>query len=358
MGKEAGTPLPPLSSAKQPQQRPVFKSNAAGNHSTNGNGMDHMQETHRNFKDYVRIARPDHWIKNLFLLPGTFFACFLTARPMGLEQLLFLLTGLAATCLTASANYTINEWLDADSDRFHPTKKFRPCAAGKISAKLLLAEYLLLAAAGLLLSVRINRLFFIAEAALLAMGLVYNVPPLRAKDLPYLDVLTESVNNALRFLLGWFLVTDRYYPPVSIVLGFWFGGAFLMAVKRFSEYRMIRNPVLAGKYRKSFLHYSGQSLLISSFFYAMFSVFFLGVFLVKYRIELLLAIPFLCGLFCLYLSIGFKRDSAAQKPEKLFREKTLILYLICFLALVVALLFVDIPWLGVFLSTGLIGVGG
>lgn len=309
-------------------------------------------------KNYVKIARPDHWIKNLFLLPGSFFALFLTAQPWKGRQWLLLFLGFAATCLIASANYVINEWLDADSDRFHPTKKFRPFVTERMSVKILLAEYFLLLAAGLLLSVRVNRYFFMTEAALLIMGLVYNVRPLRVKDLPYLDVLSESVNNALRFLLGWFLITDRYYPPVSIVLGFWFGGAFLMAVKRFSEYRMIGDPVLAGKYRKSFRCYSEKSLLISSFFYAMISVFLIGVFLVKYRIELLLAVPFLCGLFCLYFYIGFKKDSAAQKPEKLFREKSLMLYLVCFLILVVALLFINIPQLGVFLNTDLIGVNG
>ena len=317
-----------------------------------------MQETHQHSElgNYIKIARPDHWIKNLFLFPGAVFAYFLTGLQMDWEKAGILLAGFAATCLIASANYVINEWLDADFDRFHPTKKYRPFVTERMSVKLLLLEYFLLSAGGLLLSVRINLCFLAAELALLAMGLIYNVRPLRLKDLPYLDVLTESVNNALRFYLGWFLVTDRYYPPVSIILGFWFGGAFLMAVKRFSEYRMIGDPALAGRYRKSFLHYSEKSLLISSFFYAMFSVFFTGVFLVKYRIELLLAIPFLCGLFCLYFSIGLKKDSAAQKPEKLFREKALMLYLICFLVLVVALLFVNIPQLGVLLSDSLIEV--
>ncbi|WP_326974936.1 UbiA prenyltransferase family protein [Caproicibacter sp. BJN0012] len=317
-----------------------------------------MQETHRpsELRNYIKIARPDHWIKNLFLLPGSFFAFFLTSQHMPWEKAAPLLIGLAATCLIASANYVINEWLDADFDRFHPTKKFRPFVTEQMSVRFLLLEYCLLCAGGLLLSARINRCFLTAELVLLAMGLLYNVRPLRLKDLPYLDVLTESVNNALRFYLGWFIITDRYYPPVSIILGFWFGGAFLMAVKRFSEYRMIADPALAGKYRKSFLHYSEKSLLISSFFYAMFSVFFLGVFLVKYRIELLLAVPFLCGLFCLYFSIGLKKDSAAQKPEKLFREKFLMLYLVCFLVLVVVLLFVNIPQLSVFLSDSLIEV--
>lgn len=317
-----------------------------------------MQETHQNseLRNYIKIARPDHWIKNLFIFPGSFFALFMASPRMDGEKALFLMSGFAATCLVASANYVINEWLDADFDRFHPTKKYRPFVTEQMSVKLLLSEYFLLAAAGLLLSAQINRLFLETELVLLAMGLIYNVRPLRLKDLPYLDVLTESVNNALRFALGWFLITDRYVPPVSIVLGFWFGGAFLMAVKRFSEYRMIGDAALAGKYRKSFAHYSEKSLLISSFFYAMFSVFFLGVFLVKYRIELLLAIPFLCGLFCLYFSIGLKKDSAAQKPEKLFREKFLMLYLFCFLVLVVVLLFVNIPQLGVLLSTNLIEV--
>lgn len=318
-----------------------------------------MQETRQTseLRNYIKIARPDHWIKNLFILPGSFFALFMTSAQISGKETALLLAGFFATCLIASANYVINEWLDADFDRFHPTKKFRPLVTERMSARLLLSEYFLLAAGGLSLSLCTNRYFLTTELVLLAMGLAYNVRPLRLKDLPYLDVLSESVNNALRFYLGWFLVTDRYLPPASIVLGFWFGGAFLMAVKRFSEYRMIADPALAGKYRKSFLHYSEKSLMISSFFYAMFSVFFLGVFLVKYRIELLLAIPFLCGLFCLYFYIGLKKDSAAQKPEKLFREKFLMLYVAAFLVLVTVLLFVNIPQLGVLLSTGLIGVG-
>lgn len=28
-------------------------------------------------KDYIKIARPDHWIKNLFIFPGTLFALLL-----------------------------------------------------------------------------------------------------------------------------------------------------------------------------------------------------------------------------------------------------------------------------------------
>jgi hypothetical protein len=124
-----------------------------------------------------------------------------------------------------------------------------------------------------------------------------------------------------------------------------------MAVKRFAEYRMIGDSGQAGLYRKSFLYYNEKTLLLSSFYYAMSSVFFCGIFMIKYRIELLFAIPVLCGLFCIYLNISYKPDSSVQKPEKLFREKGLMMYLVFFVILVITLLLVDIPFLKYFLQS-------
>ena len=78
--------------------------------------------------------------------------------------------------------------------------------------------------------------------------------------------------------------------------------------------------------------------------------------MVKYRIEYLLAMPFLFGLFCMYLYISFKEDSAVQKPEKLYREKKLLGFLLMFIAVLVALTFVDIPILDYYVEIRLIGV--
>src|SRR5690606_6353933 len=103
---------------------------------------------------------------------------------------------------------------------------------------------------------------------LLLMGILYNVQPFRTKDKPYLDVLSESFNNPLRLLLGWSILVHDGLPPSSILLAFWMGGAFLMAVKRYSEYRFIDDPARAGLYRNSFRYYSERTLLLSSFFYA------------------------------------------------------------------------------------------
>jgi hypothetical protein len=120
-----------------------------------------------------------------------------------------------------------------------------------------------------------------------------------------------------------------------------------MAIKRYAEYRFIADPVRAGLYRRSFRFYTEQSLLVSAFYYALSCAFFLGVFLIKYRIEFLLSMPFLALLFAWYLTIGMRTKSAAQNPERLYREKSFIAYVGALAVLITLLFFVDLPWLHV-----------
>lgn len=307
-------------------------------------------------KNYIKIARPDHWVKNAFILPGVAIAILLTDFSFSGKAVINLIVGFMSTCFIASANYVINEWLDAEFDKYHPTKKFRPVVSENMKFSLVMVEYALLIVLGLGLAYCVNMPFFFTELWLLVMGVLYNVKPIRTKDIPYLDVLSESINNMIRLMLGWFIINTTYQPPSSVLIGYWFGGAFLMATKRFAEYRMIGNPSVAGLYRKSFAHYSEVTLLVSSFFYAMCSTFFIGIFMIKYRIEYLLAMPFVFGMFCFYLFIAFKPDSAVQKPEKLYKEKKLLLYIAFLCIWLLILTFVDVPVLNYWVDIRLIGV--
>ena len=294
--------------------------------------------------DLIAIARPDHWFKNVFMLPGAALALVLTKEALAFE-LVDLLFGVVSACLIASANYTINEWLDAEFDRHHPIKQHRPSVAGRLSAPLVYTQWAALAITGLMIASAISHYFLLFAAALLTMGLVYNVKPLRTKDRHYVDVLSESINNPLRFLLGWSAIIDDVLPPSSILLAYWMGGAYLMAIKRYAEYRFIADPQLAGRYRRSFRYYTEETLLASAFFYALVSAFFLGVFLIKYRIEFLVSMPFLALLFTWYLVIGMRVQSVAQSPEKLYRERPFVAYVAALSLLIIALMFVDLPWL-------------
>lgn len=295
---------------------------------------------------YIRIARPDHWFKNVFMVPGIVLAFYDSPELLTWKSIPTILVGLLAVCLVASSNYVINEIIDAPLDKLHPVKKDRPIPAGKVRLTIAYVQWILLGVVGLYVSGEVGTHFFWSAFSLLVMGLIYNVPPLRSKDLPYVDVLSESVNNPIRLFLGWYATGNLFHPPLSLVMAYWMIGAFFMAVKRFAEYRYIANKETAGKYRKSFRYYSETTLLIAIAYYCTAFGLFGGIFLVRYRIELILAVPFLAGLIAAYLRLGFLNNSPAQYPERLIKQPGFVAYTsLCFLV-IVFLLFVDIPFIG------------
>ncbi|WP_421943920.1 UbiA family prenyltransferase [Pedobacter sp.] len=315
-------------------------------------------------KHYIAIARFDNWAKNLFMVPGMLFALSIFNTTFDKTLIFKISIGILSICLVASANYVINEYLDAGFDKFHPLKSKRSSVVSIMNPVIVYFEYALFGISGLLLAYLVSLKFLSVAALLLFMGIIYNVKPFRSKDRVFLDVLSESVNNPIRFAAGWFIFSPALgvpdskwdlnwintFPPVSIIIAYWMGGAFLMATKRFAEFRLIDNPQLAGLYRKSFKFYNEKSLLVSMFFYAITCAFFMGIFLVKDRIELLVSFPFFALLFSWYLKIGLLNDSPVQGSEKLYTRKWFMLYLVLFTILLCILMFVDIPWLHWFLK--------
>jgi 4-hydroxybenzoate polyprenyltransferase len=285
----------------------------------------------------------DHWFKNAFMLLGVLLALFYDPTLFTWTSVPHLSLAVLATCLIASSNYVLNELIDAPYDRFHPVKKYRPVPSGLVRPSFAVLEWLLLGATGLTLAFLLNPYFAVSGFALWLMGVVYNVPPVRTKDLAYLDVLSESVNNPLRLFLGWFALVTDTLPPVSLTLAYWMVGAFFMATKRFAEYRHIGNPEVAAHYRKSFGHYTEERLLVSILFYATLCALFMGVFLVRYHVELMLFVPMAAGLFAYYLKLGLQDDSPVQHPEKLYKDQGFLLYMTLSVILFVLLMFVHMP---------------
>ena len=294
-------------------------------------------------RPYIQMARIDHWFKNAFMLLGIFLALFFEPSLFRLDVVPTLVVAFLATCLVASSNYVLNEVLDAPYDRKHPVKRHRPAAAEQVRRSIALAEWLALGAVGIGLGFIVHPYFAASAAALWVMGIVYNVPPIRTKELPYLDVLSESVNNAIRLLLGWFALIQSQFPPVSLIIAYWMGGAFFMAIKRFAEYRQIGDAKTARGYRRSFRHYTEDRLLVSAFFYVVLAALFGGVFIVRFRLELILILPLVAGFFAYYMQLGLKENSPVQNPEKLHRETGFLAFSVASGVVFVVLMFTHIP---------------
>jgi len=310
-------------------------------------------------RGHLSIARVDHWFKNVFVLPGIVVALgtdpLVDRASLGWRILL----GLMSVCLIASSNYTLNELVDAPYDRHHPTKHTRPVPAGRVSIPLGYVQWLLLLVAGLGVARTVSIPFTLTVLSLWVMGCVYNIPPVRSKDLPYVDVLSEAINNPIRMLAGWFIVTDTTIAPASLLLSYWMIGCYFMALKRFAEFRNIANPERAAAYRKSFRYFTSERLLVSVMFYGSAAMLFFGAFCMRYRLELILAFPAIALVMALYLHVAFKDDSAAQNPERLYREPALMTSVVIASLLIVMLLSVDLPLMHrIFLPTAPTSHGG
>lgn len=313
-----------------------------------------MNKKKASIADYLRIARFDNSVKHIFIVPGIVLALLL--RKVQVNDLLIthVVLGLITLVSIASANYVINEYLDREYDRHHPEKSNRSSVQVDIQGSWVWLEWGLFIALGLFAAYSSSMAMFYTALVFALQGLIYNVPPIRTKELAYIDVISEAVNNPIRLAVGWLMIDPITLPPSSVLLSYFFGGAFLMAAKRLSEYREIvasHGKETLVKYRVSFVGYTEIKLIVSSFVYAMFSSFFLAIFLIKYRIEYIVLIPWLILLFGYYLALALKLGKTSpEKPEKLYQERILMLMVLVLVVVFIVLTLVDIPYLNTFLE--------
>lgn len=150
-------------------------------------------------KKYLRLIRPQHWIKNVFVLVPMFFGGVLfdlTTIESGL--LVFM-----AFSFIASSIYCYNDIVDADADRHHPVKCRRPIASGEVSvshAYLLMAVMAVLSATMIMLLPSSERM---GTAVVVAIYYVLNLAYCsKLKQYAVLDVCIVAFGFVLRIVAG------------------------------------------------------------------------------------------------------------------------------------------------------------
>jgi 4-hydroxybenzoate polyprenyltransferase len=201
-----------------------------------------------NLSALVRLLRPKQWVKNAFVFAGVLFGAQLhNAQVMAAAALTFV-----AFSLMGSSVYVLNDYLDRESDRQHPTKRHRPLASGAVNP---LQGF---SAAAVCMSVSVAAAWF-ADVRVLGIVLIYLAIncaySFGLKHQAVIDVFCIATGFMLRILAGTWGI--RIPPSGWLLLTGMFITLFLGFAKRRAEFAdgsggQARRPVL-GLYRRELL---------------------------------------------------------------------------------------------------------
>lgn len=195
--------------------------------------------------DWLRLARPRQWSKNLLLFAAVLFSGrFQEAAALGLALLAF-----AAFTLLSASVYAFNDLRDADEDRRHPLKRARPVAAGRVGRHEALALAGVWAGLGLALAVMLGKGFLAMALAYLALSTLYSH---WTKHQVILDVLSLAAGFVLRASAGAVAVSVKISDWLLVCTTLL--ALFIGLVKRRAE--LDQAGAKGAKQRRSLEHYS------------------------------------------------------------------------------------------------------
>jgi decaprenyl-phosphate phosphoribosyltransferase len=182
----------------------------------------------------IRACRPNQYSKNLLV-----FAAPLFAFQFGeLEIWVRACGAMLAFCLISSSIYLLNDSLDLKSDRQHPTKCFRPIAAGLVSVPKALTTSALLVLSSLTLAAGVSQSL---AAVLLVYALIQVGYSLHLKNEPLLDLFCIASGFLLRAIAGGVAANLTLSPWFLLTVGLL--AMFLAVEKRKAELQVLKRQV-------------------------------------------------------------------------------------------------------------------
>lgn len=201
----------------------------------------------------IKALRPKQWVKNVLVVAAPAAAGSEALTNAG--TLRDIVIAFAVFCMAASSIYLINDARDVESDRQHPTKRFRPIAAGVLSVNLayVMAVVLIVAAIGVSFLATAGSSLAIVVAIYIALQLGYCFG---WKHQPVLDIALVSSGFMLRAMAGGVAASIDLSQWFLIVAAF--GSLFMASGKRYAELILARET--GAKIRKSLAGYTDTYL--------------------------------------------------------------------------------------------------
>lgn len=174
-------------------------------------------------RQYLRLMRPEQYVKNIFIFAPMFFGGAL----FDVDNWLNVAVAFICFCFTASAIYIVNDYCDIREDRNHPIKRFRPLAARTVTVRNSFILSGLLFAVAMILSMSVS----LTLTAILLLYAVTNLLYSRwLKHIPILDINVIAFGFVLRLMAG--SVATSIEPSVWILLITYLLALFLALAKR------------------------------------------------------------------------------------------------------------------------------
>ncbi len=174
----------------------------------------------------MRLIRPKHWVKNLFLFLPLLFGLQMLAP----KSLLNASIAFVSFCFAASSMYVFNDIMDLQGDRFHPIKKHRPLPSGRINVTTAYLTSIILMLVSLFLGFFVNSGFVLVVVTYMAINILYSV---YLKDIVIIDVFIIALGFVLRIVAG-SVATDIQMSKWILLCGFTLS-LFLGFTKRRAE---------------------------------------------------------------------------------------------------------------------------
>lgn len=236
--------------SEEPTTEDVELGTAPSGRSAGAAPETHTPETHKGppktlVGGIVKAVRPRQWVKNVLVLAAPLAA----GSVNDVDILAAVAIAFVVFCMAASGIYLVNDALDVEADRQHPTKRFRPIAAGVLPVNLAyaMAAVLLVGSIGVSFTAHWHLAVVMAVYVAIQLGYCFGL-----KHQAVLDICIVSSGFVLRAVAGG--------AAAEIVLSQWFllimafGSLFMAAGKRYAELQLAINT--GAKIRKSLEYYT------------------------------------------------------------------------------------------------------